>query len=284
LSPQQFNFWLTNDDRRSLVMGVLNITPDSFSDGGKYATSEAAIERAHDLIRQGADLLDIGGESTRPGSQPVPPAEQIARVVPVIQSIRQSHDITLSIDTQSAAVAEAALDAGATLVNDISAGLKDPDLLPLVARRRVPVILMHMQGTPTTMQIAPTYQNVVAEILSFLSERIDAATGAGVDENLILLDPGIGFGKSLDHNLTLLRRQRELLALGRPLVIGTSRKKFIGTLTGVEHPPDRIFGTAATTAWAVANGAAIVRVHDVEPNVQVVKMIDAIQRANTPSS
>jgi dihydropteroate synthase len=280
MTPTDFLAWLADENRRPLVMGVLNVTPDSFSDGGRYSTTDAAVARAGELIQQGADLLDIGGESTRPGSQPVGSDEQIARVEPVIRAIRTTHDIALSIDTQSAQVAEAALDAGASIVNDISAGRADANLLPLVAARQVPLILMHMQGTPATMQVAPVYQDVVAEVLSFLSDRIEAATRAGVDRRLVLIDPGIGFGKSLDHNLSLLRRQRDLLALGRPLVIGTSRKGFIGAITGVKEPADRLFGTAATTAWAVANGAAIVRVHDVEPNVQVVKMIQAVQHGH----
>ena len=257
-------------------MGVLNVTPDSFSDGGRFATVEAAVERARGMVAEGAEMIDVGGESTRPGSQPVPPEEQIRRVVPVIERIA-SLPVTISIDTMKASVAQAALEAGATVVNDISAGRDDPALLALVARRGCPVILMHMQGTPATMQQAPHYQDVVAEVASFLRERVEAAGAAGVNRSRILIDPGIGFGKLLTHNLELLRRQRELIdAVGRPAVIGTSRKGFIGRITGVEQPDQRLFGTAAAVAWTVANGAAVVRVHDVKAMQQVVAMTRAI--------
>jgi dihydropteroate synthase len=257
-------------------MGVLNVTPDSFSDGGRFATVEAAVERARAMVAEGAEMIDIGGESTRPGSQPVPAEEQIRRVVPVIERIA-TLPATISIDTTRAAVAQAVLDAGAAVVNDISAGRDDPALLPLVAQRGCPIILMHMQGTPATMQQAPHYQDVVAEVAAFLRERVEAAAAAGVDRGRILIDPGIGFGKLLTHNLELLRRQRELIdAVGRPAVIGTSRKGFIGKITGVEQPDQRLFGTAAAVAWTVANGAAVVRVHDVKAMQQVVAMTRAI--------
>jgi dihydropteroate synthase len=227
------------------------------------------------MVAAGADMLDIGGESTRPGALPVAADEQIKRVVPVIQRIANLR-VTISIDTTRAAVAEAALDAGAALVNDISAGRDDADLLPLVARRGVPVVLMHMQGTPLTMQDAPRYRDVVAETTQFLRERVAAAQAVGIELSRILLDPGIGFGKMMEHNLELLRRQREFLALGRPIVIGTSRKGFIGKITGESEPSQRLFGTAASVALSIANGAAIVRVHDVGPMVQVVRMTRAI--------
>ncbi|MEO6435067.1 MAG: dihydropteroate synthase [Tepidisphaeraceae bacterium] len=257
-------------------MGVLNVTPDSFSDGGRFATVDAAVIRAEALAAQGADLIDIGGESTRPGSQPVPADEQIARVVPVLQRVAHL-PVTFSIDTTRAAVAEAALDAGAYLVNDISAGRDDAGMFPLVARRKAPIVLMHMQGTPATMQDAPSYSGVVTEVAEFLIERLSMAEAAGIDPNLALIDPGIGFGKRLSDNLALLRRQRELIdRVGRPAVIGTSRKGFIGKITGVERPQDRLFGTAASVAWSIANGAAVVRVHDVGPMRQVVAMTRAI--------
>jgi dihydropteroate synthase len=257
-------------------MGVLNVTPDSFSDGGRFATADAAVAQAEAMAAAGASMIDVGGESTRPGSFPVEADEQIKRVVPVIRRIGASLPITISIDTTRAAVAEAALDVGAAVVNDISAGREDARLLPLVARRGVPVVLMHMQGTPLTMQAAPSYSDVVAETITFLRERVAAAQATGVELGRILLDPGIGFGKAMEHNLELLRRQRELLALGRPVVIGTSRKGFIGKITGEPEPAKRLFGTAASVALAVANGAAIVRVHDVGPMVQVVRMTRAI--------
>jgi dihydropteroate synthase len=279
LSPREFSNWLSEPNqpnrRRPLVMGVLNCTPDSFSDGGRFATTAAAVAQAEAMAAAGADLIDVGGESTRPGSLPVDAAEQVARVVPVIQRIANL-PVTISIDTTRAAVAEAALDAGAALVNDISAGRDDAGMLPLVARRGVPVVLMHMQGTPLTMQDAPSYRDVVAETIAFLRERCAAAQAAGVELAKILLDPGIGFGKTQAHNLELLRRQREFNQLGRPVVIGASRKGFIGRITGEPEPAKRLFGTAVSVALAVANGAAIVRVHDVGPMVQVVRMAHAI--------
>jgi dihydropteroate synthase len=227
------------------------------------------------MVAAGASLIDVGGESTRPGSQPVPAEEQIRRVVPVIREIAHLGAI-VSIDTTRAAVAEAALDAGAGMVNDVSAGRDDAAMLPLVGRRGVPVVLMHMLGTPATMQDKPTYRDVMGEVIEFLRERVGIAQAAGIDLSKILLDPGIGFGKTMSHNLELIRRQRELTALGRPTVIGTSRKGFIGRITGESEPSKRLFGTAASVAWAVANAAGIVRVHDVEPMRQVVAMTRAI--------
>jgi dihydropteroate synthase len=257
-------------------MGVLNVTPDSFSDGGRYAGVESAVARANEMVAEGADLIDLGGETTRPGSLPVPAEEQIRRIEPVIRRIA-SLPVLISVDTTRSAVAEAALDAGAAIVNDISAGRDDPALLPLAGRRDCPVVLMHMQGTPATMQDSPTYSDVVGEVAAFLKARVAAAVEAGVERGRILIDPGIGFGKTLEHNLTLLRRQRDWLeAVGLPAVIGTSRKGFIGKITGVERPADRAFGTAATVAWAVANGAAVVRVHDVIAMKQVLVMTRAL--------
>jgi dihydropteroate synthase len=276
MQAREFQSWLSNPDRAPLVMGVLNVTPDSFSDGGKFSDPKLAVEHAREMVAAGAKLIDVGGESTRPGSQPVPAEEQIRRVVPVIREIANLAAI-VSIDTTRAAVAEAALDAGAGMVNDISAGRDDDAMLPLVARRGVPVVLMHMQGTPATMQDKPTYRDVMGEVIEFLRQRIAVAKKAGIDEGKILLDPGIGFGKTMSHNLELIRRQGELLSLGRPVVIGTSRKGFIGRITGeTEQPGKRLFGTAASIAWAIANGAGIVRVHDVRPMVQVVATIRAI--------
>jgi dihydropteroate synthase len=258
-------------------MGVLNVTPDSFSDGGRFGSPQSAIAHAESMAAAGADLIDIGGESTRPGSDPVDDDEQIRRVLPVLQAAcARIPDVTFSIDTTRAAVAEAALDAGAHIVNDISAGTDDPAMFPLVARRRVPIILMHMLGKPRTMQHAPTYDDVTAEVSGYLNERIIAAGIHGIDVERVLIDPGIGFGKAFEHNLELLRRQMELTVLGRPVVIGTSRKSFIGKITGEADPAQRLFGTAASVAWAVANGAAVVRVHDVEPMAKVVKVVRAI--------
>jgi dihydropteroate synthase len=277
VTPNQFTSWLQDVDRRTLVMGVLNVTPDSFSDGGKYFSPDAAIARAEQLITEGADLLDIGGESTRPGSDPVDDDEQIRRVVPVLTEVARRHPIVISIDTTRAAVARAALDAGAHVVNDISAGRDDSDqMFSLVAHRQVPIVLMHMQGRPKTMQQSPHYEDVTAEVSGFLNDRLITAGIHGVEPTNILLDPGIGFGKTTQHNLELLRRLMELTVLGRPIVIGTSRKRFIGQLTGDEDAQERLLGTAASVAWCVANGAAVVRVHDVAAMRRVVRMIEAI--------
>ncbi len=259
-------------------MGVLNVTPDSFSDGGRFAAVEAAVAHADRLASAGADLIDIGGESTRPGASRVDSSEQIRRIVPVLKAAVPRLPVVWSVDTRSADVAAAAIDAGATIVNDISAARDDPKMLPLVADRALPIILMHMQGQPATMQLAPHYPNVVEEVKTFLAERINAAKSAGIPTDHILLDPGIGFGKAVEHNLTLIRDMKRLTQLGRPLVIRTSRKGFIGLIAGESEPSQRLFGTAATVAWSIANGAAIVRVHDVEPMIKVVRVIRAIMK------
>jgi dihydropteroate synthase len=281
-----FHNWLRAPDpcrragggRHPLIMGVLNVTPDSFSDGGQFRDVDGAVAYAREMLEAGADLIDVGGESTRPGSSPVAPDEQVARVVPVVRGVAGlGLPVTISIDTTRAQVAEAALYAGAHIINDISAGQDDPAMLPLAAAARSPVILMHMQNTPATMQIAPRYADVTREVTRFLLARIDAAYAAGVALGNILVDPGIGFGKDLEHNLELLRRLREIAeGTGRPLVLGASRKGFIGRITGESDPARRLFGTAATVAWGIANGAAVLRVHDVRPMAQVARMIDAI--------
>src|SRR5687768_2177476 len=229
MSPSQFQAWLRDPSRRPLVMGVLNVTPDSFSDGGQFLDPSAARDHAEAMVAEGADWIDVGGESTRPGSKPVETAEQVRRVVPVLTALRRHvPNVVVSIDTTRANVAAAALDAGAQVVNDISAGRGDAGLLPLAARAGCPVVLMHMQGTPATMQTNPTYSDVTAEVAQFLRDRQAAAESAGVAPHNVLLDPGIGFGKTVDHNLELLRRTSDLAALGPPLVVGTSRKGFIG--------------------------------------------------------
>jgi dihydropteroate synthase len=271
----EFHSWLLDPRRRPLVMGILNVTPDSFSDGGKFYEPEAAVDHGRKIFESGASIIDVGGESTRPGSLPVEPLEQIRRVVPVIRTLADR--ALISIDTGSAAVARAALDAGAKIINDIYAGLHDPELLPLAAQRQVPVILMHMQGKPATMQVDPRYDHVTGEVISFLKDRLGAALAAGIREQSILIDPGIGFGKTMEHSLTLLRHLKDLKSLGRPVVVGTSRKGFIGRITGESIESGRPFGTAATTAWSIANGADIVRVHDVGATSQVVRVIEAIQ-------
>ncbi len=258
-------------------MGILNVTPDSFSDGGQFLSVESAVQKAREMVTAGADVIDIGGESTRPGSQPVGEVEQISRVQPVIKAIRDEMAIPISIDTTRAAVAAAALDAGANWVNDVSAGRDDPDMLPLVARRKVKIILMHMQGTPATMQLNPVYGDVVREVREFLLQRIGYARTIGIDPADVLLDPGIGFGKTVEHNLLLLNRLGELKSLGCPLVVGSSRKGFIGAVTG--ETGHRLLGTAATVAWAAINGAAVVRVHDTAAMHKVVTMIRAIRNS-----
>jgi len=278
MTSNEFNLWMNQHDRRPLVMGVLNVTPDSFSEGGRFAAVDSAVAQARKLAADGADLIDIGGESTRPGSQRTDPQEQIRRILPVLETTSRHLPVVWSVDTRSSQVAAAALSAGASVINDISAGRDDPPILRLAADRQVPIILMHMQGEPATMQVNPQYRDVLEEVKSFFSERIKAANSSGVNTNRILLDPGIGFGKNLEHNLTLLRRMKEFTALARPLVIGTSRKGFIGIISGEPQPNQRLFGTAATVAWSIANGGDIVRVHDVEPMLKIVRVIRAIQK------
>ena len=267
---------------RCLVMGILNVTPDSFSDGGQFATADSAVARAHEIAAEGADLIDIGGESTRPGSHPVPAAVQIRRVVPVIQRLRAGRmPLPLSIDTRSAAVAAAALDAGADIINDISAARHDPDMPRLLADRRVPFIAMHMQGAPETMQIAPTYRDVVAEVRAFFDERAESLANAGVDVGRMMIDPGIGFGKTLEHNLALLRAIGSFR--GRwPVLVGPSRKRFItelaarsdcrGPASGLQPAASSLSGTAAVVAHCAIAGVEMVRVHDIRPMRQVVDL------------
>jgi dihydropteroate synthase len=244
-------------------MGVVNVTPDSFSDGGVFDDDVAAIAHARRLIGEGASMIDVGGESTRPGAAPVPAGEERDRVIGVIEGIaRLGVPVQISIDTMKLEVAEAALDAGATYVNDVTAFRHDPDLAGLVADRGVDCCLMHMLGEPRTMQEDPRYDDVVDDVKAFLEERMAAAVAAGVAEERIQLDPGIGFGKTLEHNLVLLRRLGELAAIGRPLVIGTSRKSFLGRITG-RDVTERVYATAATTVLAFERGARVFRVHDV---------------------
>jgi dihydropteroate synthase len=278
MTPAEFNLWLVQPDRRPLIMGVLNVTPDSFSDGGRFAAVESAVVQAEKLAADGAELIDIGGESTRPGSQRIEAKEQIRRILPVLEATAPHLPVVWSVDTRSAEVASAAIDGGATVINDISAGRDDPAIFRLAAERQLPIILMHMQGEPQTMQANPHYENVIEEVKSFFVERIRAAQSAGVDTKQILLDPGIGFGKNVNHNLTLIREMKQFTQLGRPLVIGTSRKGFIGAISGEPQPNQRLLGTAATIAWSIANGADIVRVHDVEPMLKIVRVIRVIQK------
>ncbi|HEX5609139.1 MAG TPA: dihydropteroate synthase [Solirubrobacterales bacterium] len=255
-------------------MGVVNVTPDSFSDGGLYLDPEAAIAHGEELAEAGAAILDVGGESTRPGAEPVSEAEELRRVIPVLAGLAGS-GAELSIDTSKAAVAAAALDAGAAIVNDVTALRGDPGMAALCAERGATVVLMHMLGDPRTMQRDPTYDDVVAEVGAFLAERLQAAVAAGIAEEKIWLDPGIGFGKTAEHNLELLRRLPELRRLGRPLVVGTSRKSFIGRLDG-SPAGERLGGTIASSVLAAAEGAAVLRVHDVAEVAQAMKMATAV--------
>jgi dihydropteroate synthase len=261
-----------------LVMGILNVTPDSFSDGGKFFNPGKAIEHGLEMAADGAAIIDVGGESTRPGSEPVSAAQQIKRVVPVIAALCERTNVPVSIDTYKLEVAKAALEAGAAMINDITA-LSDERMGELAAERRVPVVLMHMQGTPATMQVEPKYDDVVGEVLEFLLSRAKRAGKLGISKDMIFIDPGIGFGKTTEHNLLLLRNIDQFVAAGYRVLVGTSRKRFIGEITGKEGPAERIFGSAATIALCAAAGVSIVRVHDVAEMADVVKVVNAINDA-----
>lgn len=262
-------------ESRVKIMGILNVTPDSFSDGGEFTTTEKATEQAIKMIADGADVIDIGGESTRPGAAPVSAEEEKKRIVPVLHKLRQVSQCPVSIDTTKALVAGAAIDFGATMVNDISAGRFDSEMLPLVARSKVQICLMHMQGTPRTMQENPRYKNVVGEVKEFLQSRIEACLKAGIEKEKIVVDPGIGFGKNVEDNLALLRNLDQLQELECSVLIGTSRKSFIGALTGATVE-NRLPGSLAGIAVAVQKGASIVRVHDVAETKQFLSIIKAV--------
>ncbi len=258
------------------IMGVVNVTPDSFSDGGLYLDAGAAIAHGFELEAEGADILDIGGESTRPGAEPVDAETELARVLPVIRGLVDgSAQAQISIDTSKARVAAEALSAGATLVNDVTALRGDPEMAAVVAEQEVECCLMHMLGEPRTMQEDPRYDDVVSDVKAFLAERLAFAQSAGIAQEKILLDPGIGFGKTVEHNLELLRRLDELVALGRPLVVGTSRKSFLGRLTGNADPQRRLAGTIATNVMAYERGARVFRVHEVAPVRDALKVAAA---------
>ncbi len=265
-------------------MGVLNVTPDSFSDGGQFNTLTAAVDQARRLTQSGADILDVGGQSTRPQAEQISLDEELNRVIPVIQAIRATADLALqsvpiSVDTTRAVVAKAAIAAGADIVNDISGGTFEPEMLPTVAELGVPIILMHLRGTPQTMQKLTDYEDLLGEIRDFLQRQITAALAAGILPSQIGLDPGIGFAKTFDQNLEILRRLPELRSLGYPLLVGTSRKSFIGHILHQPDPQQRIWGTAATCCAAIANSADILRVHDVQEMRDVCRVADAIWRS-----
>ena len=261
---------------RVAIVGILNATPDSFSDGGLHMDPARAAAAAVAMVGEGAVMLDLGAESTRPGATPVAADEELRRLLPVLRAVRSAVRVPLSVDTTKAAVARAALDEGADVVNDISAGRLDPHLLPLCARTRTPVVLMHMQGTPATMQRDPRYTDVVAEVAKFLTERARAALDAGVSPDAIVVDPGFGFGKTVEHNCFLLRRLDEIVALGYPVLVGMSRKGFVGKLLGDRPTHDRVHGTAAAVALAVKAGTRLVRVHDVAAMRDVVAVAEAV--------
>jgi dihydropteroate synthase len=263
--------------RAPLLMGILNVTPDSFSDGGRYLKPQDAVDHALRMIDEGAHLIDIGGESTRPGSKPVPVDQQKKRVLPVIESlVKKNKKIVLSIDTQDSQVAGAALAAGASIVNDISALQNDPEMAAVCAKHKAAVVLMHMQNKPETMQENPRYVDIVSEVKTFLQSRIEAAEKAGIASESIVVDVGIGFGKSVNHNLVLVREMSQFHALRKPLLAGLSRKSFIGKVLEIDDPAERVIGTAAATAWCVAGNVQILRVHDVKEMKQVAQIIRAI--------
>jgi dihydropteroate synthase len=264
---------------RAVLVGVLNATPDSFSDGGLHLDPARAAAAAVDMVAAGAGMLDHGAESTRPGSLPVAADEERRRLLPVLRAVRAAVNVPLSVDTTKADVAAAALDGGADAVNDVSAGRFDAGMLPLCARHGVPLVLVHMQGTPATMQREPRYSDVVGEVAAFLAERARAAVAAGVAPDAVVLDPGIGFGKTVEHNCRLLRRLDLIAALGYPVLVGVSRKGFIGRLLGGRETGGRLHGTAAAVALAVAGGARLLRVHDVAAMRDVVAVAEAVTRA-----
>jgi dihydropteroate synthase len=261
------------DFERTLVMGVLNVTPDSFSDGGRFLGKETALHRAIQMVEEGADIIDIGGESTRPGAEEISVEEELERIMPLIRELVPSTDALISIDTRHWQVAREALANGVDLINDVS-GLREPNMMEVAAETGAPVILMHMRGDPKTMQDAPSYEDVVGDISLFFNDRLGAAVAAGVKRDRVMLDPGLGFGKTIEHNLQILDRLREFRSFGRPILIGASRKGFIGKISG---PEGRLEGSLAAASAAIINGANIVRVHDVKETVRAVRLIDAIR-------
>lgn len=259
-------------------MGILNVTPDSFSDAGLYFDKSLAVEKAYQMLEDGADIIDIGGESTRPGSEPVPLEEELRRTIPVIKTLSTEIKAPISIDTYKAEVARRALDSGASIVNDISGLRFDPEMPEVVAEYKVPVVIMHIKGTPKNMQQNPTYEALIPEIMDYLRVSIRLAMKSGVEEDKIIIDPGIGFGKTFDHNLEIIKNLHEFTLLEKPLLIGPSRKAFIGKILGDLPTSERLEGTAAAVAISIFNGANIIRVHDVKEMVRVAKVADAIKK------
>jgi dihydropteroate synthase len=264
--------------QKTHIMGILNVTPDSFSDGGQYFDKSTAINRAMQMVEDGADLIDIGGESTRPGSEPLPLEEELRRIIPVLEPLAKEIAIPISIDTYKSEVARRALDAGASMVNDISGLRFDLEMPKVVAAYKVPVVIMHVKGTPQNMQINPVYAALIPDILDYLREGIRIATESGIPEEMIIIDPGIGFGKRFEHNLEIIHNLHKFAQLEKPVLIGLSRKAFIGKILGDKPPDERLEGTAAAVAISIMNGANIVRVHDVREMVKVAKVADAVKR------
>ncbi|MDA8106970.1 MAG: dihydropteroate synthase [Nitrospiraceae bacterium] len=270
--------FLLDFSRKTCIMGILNVTPDSFSDGGLHFDKSVAVGRGVRMVEEGADIIDIGGESTRPGSDPLPLEEELQRVVPVIESLSAKVTVPISIDTYKAEVARRALDAGASIVNDISGLRFDPGMAGVVSASKVPVVVMHIKGSPRNMQQSPVYEALIPEILDYLRGSIAIALEAGVSEEKIIIDPGIGFGKTFDHNLEILHNLNRFALLGRPILIGPSRKAFIGRILDNAPPQERIYGTAAAVAISIMKEANIIRVHDVMEMVQVARVADAVKR------
>src|SRR4030043_1130831 len=264
--------------KRTYIMGILNVTPDSFSDGGLYFDKSSAIERAYQIVEEGADIIDIGGESTRPGSEPISIKEELKRTIPVIEAISKKIKVPISIDTYKSEVAKVALDAGASMVNDISGLRFDPKMTDVVSEFKVPVVIMHIKGKPQDMQQNPVYEALIPEIMDCFRMGIKIATGAGISEDKIIIDPGIGFGKTFAHNLEIINNLYEFTLLEKPILIGTSRKAFIGKILGEVPATERLEGTAAAVAISIVNGANVVRVHDVKETVKVAKVAGGVKR------
>ena len=264
--------------KKTYLMGILNVTPDSFSDRGQYFDRGLAIKRAHEMVEEGADIIDIGGESTRPGSEPVSLQEEIARTIPIIEEISKKIKVPISIDTYKAEVAKRAMDAGASIVNDISGLRFDPEMPKVVSKYKVPVIIMHIKGTPKNMQTNPIYKALIPEIMDYFRESIRLAVESGIAEDKIIIDPGIGFGKTFDHNLEIIKNLHEFTLLEKPLLVGPSRKAFIGKILADAPASERLEGTAAAVAISILNGANIIRVHDVKEMKKVALVADAVKR------
>jgi dihydropteroate synthase len=283
LTTTNTNHWVIRDRQfiwgdRTYLMGVLNVTPDSFSDGGQFNSRDAALKQVAEMLPY-IDILDIGGESTKPNAEPVTAQEECDRLLPIIESIRETYpNLPISVDTMKASVAKAAIAAGADMLNDVSAGRFDPDMLPVAGRLQVPIFLMHMQGEPRTMQLNPKYRDVVRDVKQFMNDAIFVAKSCGIPKHLIAIDPGIGFGKTVEHNLEILKNLRTFQEIGAPLLVGVSRKSFIGKLCDRPDPGDRLYGTIAACSACIAGGADILRVHDPKEISDACKVSDAIFR------